>query len=831
MPFYSSITDNKNRWKHNIALLGFVTLLLYPLSVCRPQNSIDWHLRQEAAEMQKDRSELFSPSCAQQFIRIADELRKTSPVTTDNPQKIKQSIIFLLAADRLNPAETQVVPKLIMTIPRDTEGNYQNLMKRLLVNYVDETADLHVIRTGVSYILQTLNTRKEREEFLTELLKAIGRQNSFVYSEIATKIAFLKAEKADANSAISHLISAHSKNKYNQLAFEKITELIGQPIKPSIYLTHLRDSVTLNPLNLDSALAFARQAEIAQLYELAADAYQYTAELFTFLYPSESLPPDIYIPWAINCYNTTRKVTQCLKIAAKVRDSGRFDLFIEAIAGKAALKAGNEKQAQQILQNAEAKAIELIQNNKKTPDTTIPDEQQVAWFQCFVTQEPNEAIHWANRAYAKDPNSSTAAAFLAQALTMNGQMDWPKVLIEDYEPSQISQLVLAKTQLAEGKKSAASESLKSAIDRDPASFVAEQAEKILSKLGQQYIPPIDPAIILTALKNRFGENIAPKFTPPDKLIRVALKLRGRQFSYAGSFDAGLSITNKSNEPLLIADNGLFTGNIRIDANVTGDIRKQIPGLITKQVMPAFPIQSGRSYSVPIRLITGRLKDILLSHPQASVKIDFTTYLDPIVTENGLLENGIPQMQPAKTTAERTPLKITEKFLQNRLDSLARGRQAQKGEAARLFAGLLKEQQLFSKQKAPYPYIWAEWLPEILISALQQNLADDNWIVKLQTMAAMLKLPLDYKLTLAVSECLNHKDWPVRLTALFLLADDQKTQFQKVLDWTAKQDSNEYVQQMAIALGGKNPEPWSQDKTRNKTEKQDISEILTTPSIR
>jgi hypothetical protein len=414
---------------------------------------------------------------------------------------------------------------------------------------------------------------------------------------------------------------------------------------------------------------------------------------------------------------------------------------------------------------------------------------------------------------------------------MNGQMDWPKVLIEDYEPSQISQLVLAKTQLAEGKKSAAIETLKSAIDRDPASFAAQEAKNILLKLGQQYIPPIDPAIILTALKNRFGEEIGPKFTPPDQLISIALKLRGRQFSYSSSFDAVLSITNKSNDPLLIVDNGLFTGNIRIDANVTGDIQQQIPSLITKKVMPALAIQPGRSYSLPIRLITDRLKDILLSHPQASLKIDFTTYLDPIVTENGSIENGIPQLRPAKTIAERMPLKITKKFLQNRLDSLATGRQTQKIEAARLFAGLLKEHQLFAKQKPPYPYISTEWLPEILTSALQQNLADDNWIVKLQTMSVMLNLSLDYKLTLAVSECLNHKYWPVRLTALFLLANDQKNQFQKVLDWTAKQDSNEYIRQMALALGGENPEPSAKNKNQNDTEKQDISEILTAPSTR
>ena len=80
-----------------------------------------------------------------------------------------------------------------------------------------------------------------------------------------------------------------------------------------------------------------------------------------------------------------------------------------------------------------------------------------------------------------------------------------------------------------------------------------------------------------------------------------------------------------------------------------------------------------------------------------------------------------------------------------------------------------------------------------------NPAESEWPVKVHTMADMLSLPLDYTLISAVSEDLNNAHWPVRLMALYLLAEDPESGFDKVLDWVAKKDSNEYVRNMAILL--------------------------------
>jgi len=74
------------------------------------------------------------------------------------------------------------------------------------------------------------------------------------------------------------------------------------------------------------------------------------------------------------------------------------------------------------------------------------------------------------------------------------------------------------------------------------------------------------------------------------------------------------------------------------------------------------------------------------------------------------------------------------------------------------------------------------------------------------MAAMLPLQLDYELTTAVAESLDDSRWPVRMMAVYLLADSQGQAFGKVLEWTAKEDKSEYVRQMATALSATEPPP-------------------------
>jgi len=271
----------------------------------------------------------------------------------------------------------------------------------------------------------------------------------------------------------------------------------------------------------------------------------------------------------------------------------------------------------------------------------------------------------------------------------------------------------------------------------------------------------------------------------------------------------ITITNNFSEPLIITDDGLFNGNIRIDVNISGDLNRKIPNLVSLNIGSALSIEPGKSIAVPVRLITGQLRRLLLSHPQASLNIEFTLYLDPInisQTEQGEIANKLVDMRPVKMVLKRPGIDISSSYLQNRLNSISIPiYRDQKINIAELFVGLLKEQHTMAEQGALYRYKYADWIPGFLKSALLQesglllNPAENEWVVKVHTMAEMLSLPLDTELMNTVAKNLNHTEWPVRLMSVYLLAKSSENKFNRVLNWAAENDSSRIVRDMAMAL--------------------------------
>ena len=757
-----------------------------------------------------DSERLFSPSLGQRFYEIAYESANSEDIS--GPE-IEQAVTFLTATLELDSRANYVHPVLIKLASQHPGRDYSEMVYNSLARYVDESADFEPAREAVQYLLERLNSREQREQLLGDLLKNLGGKNACFDSEVATLLGLLVAEKADANTAQFYFVQAFNSNKYNKLAFAKLAELMPEQIAPATYLEHLRLALGENPFDLEAALAFAQYAKQIQLYQTAADAYEYCAQLFSYLYPSQELPPYIYLPWMLSSYNTQRNQHNCLQIASQLRQSGRFDLLVEAIAGKAAAKIDDTEQANRIFQAAEEK----INNQSSMPVLSEPvlsaveraegiNSQSIAWFYCFASPDANKALDWANKAYSAEPNSATAAAILAYSLVMNEQIEWAKPLIDKYEHNQITDLTLAQIQLADGQRDLAIETLKSAISRDPGSLEAERAKEILGRNGGEYVPPIDPDITLAALRNTFGQALVPAFTKPEKIISAQLNVRGSEFSYGSEFGGTVAITNNSSEPLVVSDDGLFTGSIRVDANLTGDLNKNIPNLVSVKIRPASPIKPGTSLLIPLHLFTAELRQMLLTHPQASVDIEFTLYLDPVTTDQGRIINSIRDLKPASIIVKRPGIELTGRYLRNRLSSLTKGQQGQKIKTAQLFTGLLMEQYAMADRQPLYKFTYADWMPALLKSALLHNLTSDDWAAKVHTMADMTSLPLDYELIDALAENLNDTHWPTRMMAIYLLAKNKNSNFAKVLDWAAKYDSSKPVRDMAIALGGTVPPP-------------------------
>jgi hypothetical protein len=744
---------------------------------------------------------LFSPSVSELFYEMAYEIAHRENITD---AQAEQAIVLLNAAMELDTSAGFITADMLQIASRPGSERHLQTLYDTLIKYTDKNADLLVASNAARYLLNQLDSRRQREILLRRLVHDIGESNLSVSSEFATVLGLLYAEKADNTNAIMVLATAYNWNRYNQLAFEKLVELAPDQISPILNLEYLRLKLRKNPLDLGAALALAQYAQKTQLYELAVGSYQYCADLFQFLYPDQDIPAAIYIDWMTSCYNAPQGQPKCLQLAEQFRGSselanakqGRFDLQMEVLAAKTSAKTGDTETAGRILKTAEQRAIQSA--GRSTDYATL------AWFYCFVQKNSEQAIDWANKAYAAEPNSPITAGLLACALVDNNQLDAAKPLLENFPQTQFADFAKAKLLLAKGQKQSAVESLRAAIDKYPGSIAAEQALMLLAEQKTDYIPIYDTNVIMATVKRIVGEQIIPQFARPDRILSFQLNVRGNRFTYGSDFTGAISITNNWYEPLVIAENGLCRGRILIDADVTGDINQRFEKLVSTTTRPALPIEPGHSALVPLRLYSGPLKQLLLSHPQASLKIRFTAYLDPVVTAEGNMVSEIPGIMPATVEIERLRVEITPNYLQNRFNSLPQGKQGPKIKAAQLFAGLLMESRETANHGQSYKFASTDQMNLMLESALVQCLTDSDWVVRTHNIAAIAELPLDYELTSAVAQGLNDQHWPARMMAVWLLAQKQGYNFTKVLDHTAQYDNSEFVRNMAVAFGAAIP---------------------------
>ena len=760
---------------------------------------------------------LFSPSVSQLFYEMAYEISHRDNMTDSQAE---QAVALLNAAMEMDSSAGFATADMLEILSRPGPQHHLQMLYDTLIKYTDKNADSLVATNAAKYLLNQLDSRGQREILLRRMIQDIGKSNLSVCSELATALGLLFVEKADNTDAFKAMATAYNWNKYNQLAFEKLVELAPDQINPVSNLEYLRLKLRKNPLDLGAAITLAQYSQKIQLYDTAVGNYQYCADLFQFLYPGQDVPTAIYIDWMTCCYNAPRGLPKCLQLAEQFRKQGRFNLQIEVIAAKAAAKTGNTETAGRIIETAEQKAIQA-------PVESV-DYKSLAWFYCFIRKNTEKAVDYANKAYAAEPNSPVTAGLLACAMVDSNQLDTAKPLFENFPQTQFADFAKARFNLAKGQKQSAVDSMRAAIDKDPGSIVTEQALMLLDEQKSDYIPIYDTNLITVAFKQSVGEQIIPEFLSPDRMLSFQLNIRGNRFVYGSDFAGVITITNNWYEPVVISEDGLCKGRILIDANVTGDIIRRYEKIVLTTTRPSQPIEPGRSVTVPVRLYAGPLKQLLLNHPQASLNIRFTAYLDPVTTPNGNMISAIPGIMPATVNIERPRTEITQDYLQNRFNSLAQDKQSPKIKAAQLFAGLLMESRemanspfnLAGGRQASYKFISTDWINTMLESALTQCLTDSDWVVRTHSMAAIAELPLDYKLTNAVAAGLNDQHWPARMTAVWLLAQKQQGyNFTKVLDHIAQYDDRDFVRNMAIAFGAKTALP------KENTKQEPLSDLL------
>ncbi|MHC4159907.1 MAG: hypothetical protein ACYSSO_12600, partial [Planctomycetota bacterium] len=196
------------------AFLGLLALFFYSLPACaQGPADLDQDKIRELLRLETTSDQLFSPSVGQLFYEIAYELANSEDITK---MQAEQAITFLNATLSLDSRANYVRPLLIKLAYQHSDQDHSELVYDSLVNYLNESADLEPIREAVRYLLERLNSREQREQFLQDMLQTLGGKNAALDSELATLLGLLMAEKADFEAAQFYLMHAITENKYNK---------------------------------------------------------------------------------------------------------------------------------------------------------------------------------------------------------------------------------------------------------------------------------------------------------------------------------------------------------------------------------------------------------------------------------------------------------------------------------------------------------------------------------------------------------------------------------------------------------------------------------------
>ena len=282
---------------------------------------------------------------AARFWEIGNEIAHTENITGPEAD---QAIILLTAAKSLNRQLVGAEPLLLKLAGHQASEDYSNeLVVFWLQEYVSSSADRAIVADAIRGVLSRVNSPDQRKALLEKLALKIKNKNPAIDSDVATLLGQLVLEQGDTEQAKWYLVQAYNNNRYNRTAFAELGKVAPDEIGPAANLEHLRLLVRENPLDLDAAMAFAGYAGQLQIYDVSAQAYSYCAELFRYLYPSEPLPQKIYLPLALSCYNVNTQEAQklCLTIADIIRAENRFDIILEAFAGRASIKLGQPLKA------------------------------------------------------------------------------------------------------------------------------------------------------------------------------------------------------------------------------------------------------------------------------------------------------------------------------------------------------------------------------------------------------------------------------------------------------------------------------------------------------
>ena len=108
--------------------------------------------------------------------------------------------------------------------------NYSSEVFDLLMEYVDNDADLELSRKALNYIVDKQDTTQKRQQLLEKLLVPVGSKNSFLGSQIAMMLGMIEERPVDGPNGTAGFAGSDKIEGTDKL-FEKLAEEKGYKVE------------------------------------------------------------------------------------------------------------------------------------------------------------------------------------------------------------------------------------------------------------------------------------------------------------------------------------------------------------------------------------------------------------------------------------------------------------------------------------------------------------------------------------------------------------------------------------------------------------------------
>ena len=740
------------------------------------------------------------------------ELSDSNLTTDQMEQKVKQAVIWLEVANRLIGKNKYVLGNLEY-LYRSEMVNDPGRAMNTLIEYSDICPKDNLCVDGwMKYRLSQLNQRSHRDYFIESMEQNLS-DYPMVLSDMLTLRGIFAAEQGGIDKAAHFYENAWNIWPYNIDAASRLLSLplpqvsiddpsisidqkqmLEQQIEQNYLLRSIYYhvmSLTNNPNNVDAAVGLADLLYSLNKFEKAALFYSHGVKLLNEIdaeNPNQQVLNGLAFKQAICLFNSG-KYLECDDLLSRIVNKEKIDLPIAALSILTLKKLDKAQEAVNLIERVNIYANSLIKDENDI-EKANQVHSDLAWLYCFAAEDMQQAISHAGM--IKQDDSGEMSPLLAYLQLKAGEFEDARDTLSKCPPDNpLSLFTSALMELNDSRTEEASELLELSLVSSPGLLYSVIEAKI-KQVNSQAISNDVHDDVVDSILNQFSEEILDIAFNPELYIQYSINPTQNFYKYDDAIIADLSITNISQVDRILGPTTMIDPYIYIYGEIVpavkGDIKPKVFPISLRYLAQEPVLRPGFSNIVQDVLNIGKLDDILSVYPQMGYKIKFHCIPSPYI-DNGKILSNTPKLTPEPVVIERRAFNASPQRLSSYYTMLRTGQPDDRIRAARLFAAILKENQLAAKNKLFYKSVKLDY--KKTVKSILANISHENPSIRAWTVYSLKGLLKEDKSVInQVTAKLDDSDWFVRLMALNVL--HKVVNIDSVVKWFAENEKDETI---------------------------------------